>query len=753
MKSTVADRTIEGTALAMRRSLSRRQIADTIARGVVSAGGMATILSIVGILGFIFVETYPLWKKPFAETESSFAIAAGPVLAPAIDEYRGAMDFVTAQGVVRVVRLADGTPVKELPIPALNGRAITAMARAGKDHVLVATDDGRLVAVRVRLDSGRESGQRVLQPRVTETGSWSLAVDGGAVRLLAASVPDDSGVTVVYAPSTGAPQLYAVSETENVLGERQRTETRRELPLPNGGTATALAVAADGRRAYVGTSNGFVYYWDLSDRSAPQLVDGIEVTAQRSIGVTMLGFLIGDRALVVGDATGNVSVWFPVRDPSRPEGWHLQKVHVLEPHDGPVTAFAPSPRDKTFLTGAATGQVRLHHSTTARTLLDLPRAGSAVAALAFAPKADGGLSIDTTGRVTSWKSVNPHPEVSLQALFGKVWYEGYPEPEYVWQSTGGTDDFEPKLSLVPLIIGTLKGTLYALLFAVPMAVLGAIYTSQFVHPRVRDVIKPTVEIMAALPSVVLGFLAGLWLAPLIEDIMPAVLGMLVVIPALMFVAGMFWGTLPTAMRSRLQPGMEVVVLIPLIIVGVQLCLWANAPLERLFFGGNFHRWLMETAGWRYDQRNCIVVGFAMGFAVIPIIFTISDDALSNVPQRLTSGSLALGATRWQTAMRVVFPTASPGIFSAIMVGFGRAVGETMIVLMATGNTPVLDWSIFTGMRTLSANIAVEIPEAPQGSTLYRVLFLAALLLFVLTFILNTGAELVRIRLRRRYQQL
>jgi phosphate transport system permease protein len=149
----------------------------------------------------------------------------------------------------------------------------------------------------------------------------------------------------------------------------------------------------------------------------------------------------------------------------------------------------------------------------------------------------------------------------------------------------------------------------------------------------------------------------------------------------------------------------------------------------------------------------VVVGIAMGFAVIPIIFAISEDAFSNVPSDLAAGSLALGANRWQTVVRVVLPTASPGIFSAIMVGFGRAVGETMIVLMATGNTPILSMSPFNGFRTLSANIAVEVPEAPQGATLYRTLFIAALLLFVMTFLVNTAAELVRHRLRRRYGRL
>ena len=180
--------------------------------------------------------------------------------------------------------------------------------------------------------------------------------------------------------------------------------------------------------------------------------------------------------------------------------------------------------------------------------------------------------------------------------------------------------------------------------------------------------------------------------------------------------------------------------------------FALAPaVEGVLFGGDARQWLSTTLGITYDQRNSLVVGLAMGFAVIPIIFTISEDAFSSVPSNLSAASLALGASRWQTAVRVVIPTASPGVFSAIMIGFGRAVGETMIVLMATGNTPVLDWSIFNGFRTLSANIAVEIPEAPQGGTLYRTLFLSGAFLFIMTFTLNTVAEIIRQRLRERYK--
>jgi phosphate transport system permease protein len=194
-------------------------------------------------------------------------------------------------------------------------------------------------------------------------------------------------------------------------------------------------------------------------------------------------------------------------------------------------------------------------------------------------------------------------------------------------------------------------------------------------------------------------------------------------------------------------------LLPVVVGTCVVAFTLGGWIEGRLLSGDYRGWLLATLGLGYDQRNSLVVGIAMGFAVIPIIFTIAEDSLANVPQHLRAGSLAMGATRWQTAVRIVLPTASPGIFSAVMIGFGRAVGETMIVLMATGNTPVMDANIFSGFRALSANIAVELPEAPEGGTLFRILFLAAFLLFCLTFAVNTVAEVVRLKLRQRYRYL
>ncbi|HCI87801.1 MAG TPA: phosphate ABC transporter permease, partial [Gammaproteobacteria bacterium] len=373
--------------------------------------------------------------------------------------------------------------------------------------------------------------------------------------------------------------------------------------------------------------------------------------------------------------------------------------------------------------------------------------------LALSPRGDRLLTETDSGLLTSWSVSSPHPEISWSALWERVWYEDYAEPDYIWQSSSAGNAFEPKYSLTPLTFGTLKAAFYAMLLAAPLAVCGAIFTGYFMAPPMRRKVKPLVELMEALPTVVLGFLAGLWLAPFVETNLLGIFALIVLLPVSIIAMSAAWIFLPRSIRHSIPDGWEAAILVPVIILSGMFALWIAPPLEMLWFGGDMQAWLSNEFGLAYDQRNAMIVGFAMGFAVIPTIFSIAEDAVFTVPRQLSNGSLALGATPWQTLAKVVLPMASPGIFSALMIGMGRAVGETMIVLMATGNTPIMDINIFEGMRTLAANIAVEVPESEVGSSHYRILFLSALVLFAFTFVVNTVAELVRQRLRTRYRLL
>jgi phosphate transport system permease protein len=736
-----------------------KKLADHTARVVITAGGVAIILSIVAILFVIVAETLPLWKSPVAQPEPAISLdlaageGAGHALAVGVEEYQEIAYVVTAAGTIDFLSLADGRLLQRYQIKALTEQHPTAAYRDGIHHTIaVGTTGGVVVPLKINFSAQFQDGKRTITPEVKE--GQPLQVDPQGRPITALVYKEEDG-KIATAALVGPRTLFFLAQKEktSLLGSSGVEEYRADLSAALKADVTALALDRVQSNLLAGTSSGEVYHWQVDDPERPVLVDTFAPGQKTGTGISALEWILGDRSIIVGDTTGGVSVWFQVRDPQNPQAAPYRQIHVLRSHAAPVTAITPSPRDKGFLTADAKGTVLLHHATSEQTLLEMHTGGDSLGVLTFAPKANGALTIDAHGRLFRWHIHNPHPEINLRTLFGKVWYEGYAQPDYTWQSSSGSDDFEAKFSLTPMAYGTLKGTFYALLLAVPMSICAAIYTSQFMHPSLRNVIKPSVEVMAALPSVVLGFFAGLWLAPRIEKLVPAVFLMLVALPLVTLVASFLWRLIPLSVRNRCKPGVELAFLGPLLLLTLYACVSVNGQIEAALFHGNFPQWLYDTTGVHYDPRNSLVVGFAMGFAVIPIIYTISEDALSNVPQHLISGSLALGATRWQTAIRVALPTASPGLFSAVMIGFGRAVGETMIVLMATGNTPIMNFSPFNGFRALSANIAVEIPEAPYGGTLYRVLFLAALLLFALTFLVNTAAELVRQRLRERYSQI
>ncbi len=321
--------------------------------------------------------------------------------------------------------------------------------------------------------------------------------------------------------------------------------------------------------------------------------------------------------------------------------------------------------------------------------------------------------------------------------------------EYRW-GISGPDGSEPGHSLLPLIFGTLKGAVYALLFAVPVSVLAALYASQFLPRALKENLKPLVEIMAAVPSVVLGSIGGVWLAPYLASHVFALFLAPVFISGAVVAVFVLRHQAPALFRAFNPPGREIWLLMVAVLAGGWLALECGTWLETAWLRAGYETWFEESLGLAYAQRNAIVVGMVMGLAVTPVIFTISEDALSAVPRSFLEGSISLGATRWQTALRIVLPAAGTGILAAVLLGFSRAIGETMIVLFISGNVPVMDWSAFSGFRALSASVALDLPNAARDDTLYRVLFFAAFLLLVATFAINIVAELVRRRLRRRY---
>jgi len=733
------------TALPPGRLARRRAFADRLARRLVTLGGTLIIAAILAIFVVIVTQVMPLFRSPQATAARSVTVAGGEtILAVGVDEHREVVYLVTPSG-VRFVSAEDGSTLAMARPEGLGRARITAASALGRGQFGLGLSDGRIIPAEVRFDVSFSLGRRRVDARLVANPPIVADETGRQIsRLAFAATPKGPLTAVVSGPRELT--IIGVAERKALVGAATREQTRRRLVLPVAGAITQLAADSRGDHVYVGTSTGQVASVAVAEPASPSVEGVVAASSEPGVGISALALLLGDRTLLVGDERGAVSSWLIL-----PDG--LKKAHDYRGHDRAVVALAPSRRDKGFLSLDVGGTVHVHYATTGKTLLAFPASRAGAHAVTFAPKADGLIVAGADGVLTSWDLQNPHPQITWGALFGRVLYEGYTAPDFVWQSTGGTDDFEEKFSLIPLVYGTLKGTFYAMLVAVPLAVLGALHASQFMHPTLRGIVKPVIEIMAALPSVVLGFLAGLWLAPTIERTVPGVFLIPMVVPLFILAAALAWRRLPPRARRRLRPGSEVLLIVPVVLVAVWTSLRLGVVVERGLLGGDYRAWLLGVLGVTYDQRNSLVVGFAMGFAVIPIVFTIAEDALSNVPPHLAAGSLALGATRWQTALRVVLPTASPGIFSAIMIGFGRAVGETMIVLMATGNTPVMDWSIFNGFRALSANIAVELPEAPQGGTLYRVLFLAALLLFAMTFLVNTAAEMVRLRLRKRYQAI
>ena len=725
----------------------RRQ--DRFATHAITFGGMLVIASVIAILVLIVRVTLPLFQPAGAEISHRFPVGSvhAPFLAVGMDNTQEVGFTLDDTGLFSFYDLADGKTLFSLPASDRKGAVQSVESNKNNIFALLWKDNSVTVS-RVDFRSlYAENGERTIQPEVTRVGEYPPRSYPAPVKSMAVRAQEDRLTQVALLADNRFQIDHEVVTTD--IFDNRKTETTsfliaEELP----GEITAFTLDEKGVALFAGTNTGSLLRWDLEENDSARRTDNV-VAVPGEKGITALAMVFGDISVAVGDAQGGLATWSQIwTGEGQDRVKKLRKTHTLTSHQAPVARIIPTRRSKSLISLGSDGRTHFDHMTSENHLLNLE---SPLTMAGISGQGNGLIGLDANNTLTVWKIEASHPEISLKTLFGKVWYESYDKPEYVWQSSSGSDDFEAKFSLVPLLFGTFKGTLYAMLFGVPLAVFGAVYTSQFSNAVFKKTVKPVVEIMASIPSVVIGFLIALWLAPIVEKAILAVILTVLLLPLLFIgIMGVLRPFYKTPTLQNFCNGHEFLMLAPLILLSTALAMGIAPGVEHLLFAGDFKQWLFSDLGMRYDQRNCIIIAFGLGIAVIPIIFSITEDAISNIPPSLTAASLALGASRWQTIWRVVLPSASPGIFAAIMIGFGRAVGETMIVLMATGNTPILDWSIFNGMRTLSANIAVEIPEAPMGGTLYRVLFLCASMLFALTFLVNTGAELVRERLRKKY---
>ncbi len=834
------------------------QLADALARGLITIGGIGTIVAVLLVFVFLLYVAFPVFLPSELEQvqTTSRSSAEVPFLFD-VDENNVLTTSLYPDGRLHVKRIDNDELLSE---QALFETPITSAAMYPEaDEFAAGLPDGTVVfgqlAVPIKFyraadlpDEVRdlapgelidfESGvvERTSQgmyrwQSVEATLNEPLAISDSAIVSLD-FLRTEAGVALAALNERGEAFVARIREERNILDEVTVELSKRAVQLPAGrGNPWRIFLLGRGNRLLVLWEDGAVARYDLPSSGEPVLVEERKLI-NGNAKLTAALMLSGRYTLVVGDSTGKCNAWFTAKVPvGDHEQENLMKAHELPAFSSAVTSLTTSRLLRLLAAGSEEGELKVYFVTTNSEILSTQAfEHSAVSQIALSPNDDSLLAISGDQQ---WRAaLEPrHPDANLTSLFRPVWYEDYPKPMHKWQSTTSVES-EPKYGLMPLIVGTLKATFYSMLFGTPIALLAAVYTSEFVDPSMRGPIKSTIELMASVPSVVLGFIAGLVFAPFVESVLPTLLAAMVIVPFAFLVGAQFWQQIPhkiTLQLAKFRLGAIAFVLL----LGCIATIFVGPALLQSLFGGDFKVWLNQrqgeaTPGWfllllplttvatcfvvnsyanpwlrqrcgslprsrfallnfgkfilataitllvtyalakivhqlgfdprgtivdTYVQRNALVVSFIMGFAIIPIIYTISEDALSTVPQHLRSASLGCGATTWQTAWRVVVPTAASGLFSAVMVGMGRAVGETMIMLMATGNVPLMEMNPFNGFRSLSANIAEEMPESAPWSTHFRILFLTALTLLIITFFINTAAEAIRISFRRRASQI
>lgn len=858
---------------------------------MITVGGIGTILVVLLVVFVLLANVLPLFRKselsPLRSVVFPSVEVARSVMAFGVDEYSELAWVVRDDQSIDVYSLLDGSKIRTWQPGASSSGSENSSDSVGGVKVRVAKVDSQQSSVLLGLEDGsvrivfcgiavafRAEGE--LDPQLLEklrlAGGEGVLHEEVAYRRMASGLirtvafteakyvepialfegpcelidwtlrSESSGLSDsqkgVFAASSAGDLAFGTFERQaGGLGAKPKqlvnvyryTALRSGVAAESSSQLSGLMISGLGDTLLSIDDLGVMQRWKADGADLLVSVGQYKtVTAEKSQFSTAEP-LLGRTTWAIGNRHGEVEA---VAITAATSGQELRTIHRVACGSDPVVRLSGSPSQRLLAVAGPTSGLSVVHMTSERMVASL-------ADYSISP--DSRLQFSKTGRelmvcgperLDLLKLDSEYPEASWASFFRPLWYEGYREPQHIWQSSTGSVEGETKFGLMPLIFGTLKATFYSMLIAAPIAILAAIFGSEFLTPAWRSRFKPLIELMASVPSVVLGFIGAIVLAPIMRDSLFQVLLSVALTLFLFVLAAHFWMLIPISRAIPLRRyRLPLMFLIPPL--AIMLASRISDALEGWVFGSSIQQWLTSPeqsswpgwfmlglfpallvvlwllagplegtlqwcskrlgchgqAGWQlvlflggtilvlvtamvfasvlqgmgwdargtlvgpYQERNALLVGGILGFAIIPLVYTLADDALQSVPQHLRSASLGCGATVWQTTTRVVVPTAMSGLFSALMIGFGRAIGETMVVLMAAGNTPLMDVNPFNGYRTLSATLATELPEAARGSTHYHTLFLAALLLFIFTLIANSCAEWVRMRFRKRAFQL
>ena len=544
MTTTSAPKRIDFNTPELQRKRRMRALKDHLTRWYVFIGGLAVLGAITLIFFFLGYVVLPLFQG--ADLNAKQAITpvwmqdAGKPLMLSVEEQNQVGMRVSDQGMVLFFNAKSGEELSRVNLPLPADTHVTSLGedQPGNPVVALGLSNGQALVFRHTYKVSYPDGKKTISPAIEYPyGEAPVALDpqGRALDHVNLSVNDS---TLVLAGSTGA-QLHVLSlaSEENMMtGEVTNSETRIELPQM---TEKVKALYIDPRQQWLYVINGRAQadVFSLRDKS---LNGRYKLAEDATTEITASTQLVGGISLILGDSTGSLSQWFMARDPDGEQ--RFKHIRSFKMGDSPIVEITAEQRRKGFLALDAAGDIGVFHSTAHRTLL-VEKVAEGPGIMALSPRANR-VIVEEGGKLLPLTLKNPHPEVSWSALWSKVWYENYDEPKYVWQSTAANTDFEPKMSLAPLTFGTLKAAFYAMLLAAPLAVAAAIYTAYFMAPSLRRKVKPVIELMEAMPTVILGFFAGLFLAPYVEGHLPGIFSLLMLLPIGILVAGFVFSRLP-----------------------------------------------------------------------------------------------------------------------------------------------------------------------------------------------------------------